>query len=263
MRNLQQCHDELKELRPQVCIVNASTILQEEGNETGNGSNEGGTDEKGVGAGCCDCAGCALGGDAGAVRHSRWHSRDHGGGSLDLSIAYLGDRSASRSLDLSVADLSDWGAGRSLNLSVADLGDGGGGRSLDLSVADLGDWGARGSRSLNLSVANLRDWHARKGGWGLDLSVTDLGDDASGNLNLSVRDLSEDDGGWFLGLSVGDLRDDGSGSSWLSIRALSDLTSRAGAARDNVDEDRLAVWGNRLAVEVVEVASQALPEDSR
>lgn len=205
--------------------LTAEPILQESSNKTGNDRSKAGANDNSVSAAGADFSWLSWGGDGGGIR------------SLDLSVGDLGDDGGGwrrfcwceggRGLWLSVADLRDRSRSgcRSLRLSVTDLSDrhGEGGRCLRLAVADLGD---DGGRDLWLSVGDLSDWD---GGRSLSLSIGDLRDDSSGGLSLrlSVRDL-------------GNGSSDASGG-WLSVRALSNLSRGAVTARQDIDQDRLAV----------------------
>jgi hypothetical protein len=151
-------------------------------------------------------------------------SGGHGGGAVAVG-----------SLDLTVGDLGDRaGGGCGLDLTVGDLRNGstGGGSSagLDLAVGDLGDGCASGSggAGLDLTIGNLA--HGSTGCASLDLTIGNLGDRSA-------------DRGSLLGLSVGKLRS-------------------SGTTHDHVDVDLVALVASGLVVEVVEVAAQALEEDS-
>jgi len=144
----------------------------------------------------------------------------------------------------------------SLRLAIADLGDnsagssGAGSTSLGLTIADLRDNRARSSR-LGLAIADLRDngtgSRSGAGSRGLRLAITDLGDDRAGGASL--------------GLTIADLRSNRARGSGLGL-TIADLAGTAGSSLPhslNVDGD--ALCASALAVQVVEVAGQALVED--
>ena len=159
------------------------------------------------------------------------------------------------------------GSNGDLGLAVADLGDNGGGsgsgnRHLGLAIGDLRNDGSR-SGCLGLTVGDLGDYGDAGRGRGLGLAIRDLGDNSGrAGLGLTVGDLSDNgSSGGGLRLAVGDLRNDcaGRGSLGLTIGDLGDT----GTLVDGLDVDLDALCTGRLAVEVVEVARQALVEDSR
>jgi hypothetical protein len=100
---------------------------------------------------------------------------------------------------------------------------------------------------LRLSVGDLSDWNGRSC---LRLSIGDLGDGLCRlSLWLAIRDLGN-------GSSDG-------GAGWLSVRGLGDGSRGGFTAREDIDQDRLALSGPVAVVQVVEATAQALVEDSR
>lgn len=191
-------------------------------------------------------------------------------GLLNLPIADLLDRGASRGLHLAIADLSDWGTGRRLWLSVGDLGDWRARSGLYLAVGDLLDWST--GRGLWLSIGDLGDWSTSGRLW---LTVANLLDGgASGALNLAIRDLSNWVASGRLWLSVSNLRDwrasylpisllrlDAAGCD-LTIGRLGGSSSANSAAVDDLEVDRAALSSAVLVVKVEETTAQALLENS-
>lgn len=125
-----------------------------------------------------------------------------------------------------------------------------------LTVADLGHWHHHDSaHDLQLTVGDLLNWlhwnHGSLSG-GLNLSVRDLGDSSgrSGGLDLAVAHLRNR------------ARRGTRSGSHLAVSGLGCGTALHGTTTDGLDVDRAALATLALVVQVVEVATQALVEDS-
>jgi hypothetical protein len=204
-------------------------------------------------------------------------TEETGSESTHVNIAGRGSASVlerSRGRGLGSSQVTSRSGG--LGLSVTDLGNDGtrwfgsgkaGSRSgsLGLSVTDLGNdrtrWfgsGKAGSRcgGLRLAVGKLRDGRTRwlgSGGAG----------SRGGSLGLTVGKLRNSGSRWQLGsgggslrLAIGDLGD----SRGLRGRSLRGWSRAAASSHDRLDIDLDALHTLRVAVQVVEIARQALPE---
>jgi hypothetical protein len=138
---------------------------------------------------------------------------------------------------------------------------------LRLAVGDLGNDGTAGwGRGLGLAIGDLSNDRLRGRAGCLWLAIRDLNDNRrtswAGSLGLAVGDLSDDGtAGWLGGLrlTITDLSNGRSGGGLgLAIRDLSGTSASIGS----LDVDGNAILSDRLAVQVVEVAGQALIPDS-